>query len=358
MLFAVSGASRAVFEELALPRSTTLLGPTFVERTSIRIDDLTASDRYGKTGPHFGLPAGHPPITSYLAVPVTGRNGRRIGALMFGHGRKAAFSAETQRLIEGVAATAAIAMDNARMFGEARELITQLEKSNRELDQFAYVASHDLKAPLRGIANLAQWIEDDLEGQLTDQTREHLRLLRGRVHRLEYLIAGILAYSRAGRDRGEVALVDVGALVREAWELLAPPATAQLAIQPELPLVRASRTQLQQVLMNLIGNAVKYNPGRALAIEVGARRNGRLVELYVRDDGVGIAPEFHEKIWGLFQTLERRDKVESTGIGLSIVRKIVEAQGGTTWMESEPGGGATFFFTWPADLDGETANDG
>jgi light-regulated signal transduction histidine kinase (bacteriophytochrome) len=240
-------------------------------------------------------------------------------------------------------------MDNARLFEAARDLIAALEASNQELDQFAYVASHDLKAPLRGIANLSQWIEDDLGDRLDDQSRGHLHLLRGRVVRLENLIGGILAYSRAGRDSSEQAVVDVGALVAEVWELLAPPATARLEVAAPLPQLRASRVQLQQILLNLIGNAIKYNAERALTIRVVVQRAGRRWEFSVADDGIGIAPEYAEKIWGLFQTLERRDKIESTGIGLSVVRKIVESRGGKAWVESELGRGATFRFTWPAD---------
>jgi signal transduction histidine kinase len=351
MLYALSGLPRSQFADLAVPRGTALLGPTFVERKTVRVEDLRESPLFGATAPHFGMPPGHPEMASYLGVPVSGREGRRIGALLFGHARPGAFSEATQRLVEGVAAQAAIAMDNARMFSEAVDMIAQLEKSNKELDQFAYVVSHDLKAPLRGIANLAQWIEDDLSEVMNDQTREHLHLLNNRVTRLENLIGGILAYSRAGRhDRAELSRVDITALVRDCWELLAPPPTAKLEIGRDLPTLMAPRPQLQQVLMNLIGNAVKYNPGREITIEVGlSRKHGRFYELFVRDDGVGIASDFHEKIWGLFQTLERRDKIESTGIGLSIVRKIVESQGGTTWVESRPNEGATFFFTWPTD---------
>jgi signal transduction histidine kinase len=163
------------------------------------------------------------------------------------------------------------------------------------------------------------------------------------------LIGGILAYSRAGRERGNTLRIDVNTLVHECWELLAPPETATLIPPVNLPTVVASRPQLQQIFMNLMGNAVKYNPGRAIALEVGVVRRGRCYEFFVRDNGVGISPEFHEKIWGLFQTLERRDTIESTGIGLSIVRKIVESQGGTTRVESRTGEGATFFFTWPAE---------
>ena len=328
-----------------------LAAETLAVQHSVRVADLRERSR--------AAPATSDPsdvldgiaIASYLAVPVIGRSGRTIGVLAFGHVRAGVFSEETERLIAGVAATAAIAMDNARLFQEARDLIAALENTNRELDQFAYVASHDLKAPLRGIANLSQWIEDDLGDRMDDQTRTHIQLLRGRVVRLENLISGILAYSRAGRDTAERTRVDVAALVGEVWELLAPPTTAQLEIAGPLPHLRASRIQLQQILMNLIGNAIKHNADRELRITVAAARAGRRWELSVSDDGVGIAPEYADKVWGLFQTLERRDKLESTGIGLSVVRKIVESHGGRAWIDVQPGRGATFRFTWTAETD-------
>ncbi|CAN5877540.1 hypothetical protein BH11MYX2_BH11MYX2_15530 [soil metagenome] len=292
------------------------------------------------------LPDG-PPLASLLATPVLGRKGRVIGALVFGHERPAEFTSESEKMIAGVAATAAIAMDNARMFGEARDLITALEKSNAELDQFAYVASHDLKAPLRGIANLSQRIEDDLGDRLDEQTREHLNLMRGRVVRLENLIGGILAYSRAGRERDPKHVsINMTELVPEVWELIAPHATAKLVVG-ELPKISGLRVQVQQILMNLLSNALKYNRERDLTIEVTVRREGERWVFGVLDNGIGIPSEFHERIWGLFQTLERRDKVESTGIGLSVVRKIVESNRGTAWVESRPGGGAAFYFSWP-----------
>lgn len=346
--YALSGVSREVFARLPLPRMTALLGPAFGGDHVVRIDDINEHESYGKTGPHFGIPPGHVPVTSFLAVPVRGHNGRRIGALLLGHREPNAFSVEAERLITGIASTAAIAIDNARLFKEAHDLITKLEKSNAELDQFAYVASHDLKAPLRGIANLAEWIEDDLGERMDDQAREHMRLLKGRVFRLENLIGGILAYSRAGRDGGDKLPVALGALAKEVWELLAPPGTAHLELVGTFPTLEASRVQLQQVLMNLIGNALKYNQDRDLHIEVGVRREGDRWVIWVKDDGIGIAPEFHDRIWGLFQTLERRDKIESTGIGLSVVRKIIEAHRGKSWVDSKLGEGATFYFTWPA----------
>jgi signal transduction histidine kinase len=287
------------------------------------------------------------PTASFFTMPVVARGGKLVGAFAFGHDMAGMFGESTERLIAGVAAQAAIAMDNARLFASARELINKLEKTNAELDQFAYVASHDLKAPLRGIANLSQWIEDDLGDKLDEQGRHHMGLLRGRVARLENLIEGILSYSRADRGEEPTVDIDLAAFVREIWELIAAPATARITIHA-LPHLKSQTIPLQQVLINLMSNAVKYNAG-AVHVEVGAREQGDAWEIYVKDDGVGIPAEFHQRIWGLFQTLEPRDKVESTGIGLAVVRKIVEARGGRAWVESDAGAGATFWFTWPAD---------
>ncbi|HEX8245967.1 MAG TPA: PAS domain-containing protein, partial [Longimicrobium sp.] len=211
---------------------------------------------------------------------------------------------------------------------ELLRLAHALEQSNRELDQFAYVASHDLKAPLRGIANLTQWIQEDLGDRVTGESAEHMRLLQGRVHRMEALIDGILAYSRAGRVRTPAEPVDTAALLREVVELLAPGEGMEVEVEPEMPTVEAERVPLQQVFLNLVGNAVKY--ARAARPDVRVRVGWRPVrdgyEFTVADNGPGIAPEYHDRIWGIFQTLQARDKVEGTGIGLSVVRKIVESR--------------------------------
>jgi signal transduction histidine kinase len=211
------------------------------------------------------------------------------------------------------------------------------------------VASHDLKAPLRGIANLAQWLQDDLEDQLGGESTEHMRLLQGRVHRMEALIDGILAYSRAGRAASVPEPVDTGALVREVTELLAPPPGATIRVPERMPTLQAERVPLQQVFMNLISNALKFTLAERPdpTIRVAWRDTGEDVEFAVSDNGPGIAPEFHERIWGIFQTLAARDKVEGTGIGLSVVKKIVETRGGRVSVDSAPAQGATFRFTWP-----------
>lgn len=231
---------------------------------------------------------------------------------------------------------------------ELGRLAEALERTNAELDTFAYAASHDLRAPLRGVANLAQWIEEDLDaaGNLRPDTREMLELLRSRMHRMEALIEGILEYSRAGRVTQPPETLDMRRLVKDVVDLMAVPEGARVLIG-DLPAVRSAPLPLQQIFLNLIGNALKY-AGRADAVvQIDARDAGRFVEFRVSDNGPGIAAEYHDRIWGIFQTLEARDKVEGTGIGLSLVKKLVEGQGGRAWVQSAVGNGAVFRFLWP-----------
>jgi signal transduction histidine kinase len=222
-----------------------------------------------------------------------------------------------------------------------------LENRNKELDQFAYVASHDLKAPLRGLSTIVKWIEDELADELSPQLRTYLSQMKGRLARLDDLINGLLAYARASRTERVLAPVDVAQLVREVAELVVPPSFI-LTLAPGLPTFVADRLGLQQVFTNLLSNAAKYyvgeGPGR---ITVSAQDEGRHYAFRVQDNGPGIAPEHHHKIFLLFQTLRDRHTAESTGIGLSIVKKLVDDQQGTIRVESAVGQGAAFLFTWP-----------
>lgn len=239
-----------------------------------------------------------------------------------------------------------IRQDIEKKADELAVLTRSLERTNQELDQFAYVVSHDLKAPLRAIATLAEWIEEDQGDELSEESREHLILLRGRASRMAGLIDGILQYSRAGRAQ-QVARVNVSTLLCEVIELLAPPPEVLIAVEPKMPTFKTEKVPLEQIFINLIGNALKYANSPHARIDVSVRDVGKYYEFAIVDNGPGIAPEYHSKIWGIFQRLEARDKVEGTGIGLSIVKKIVESRGGRVWVESEIGAGATFRFTWP-----------
>ncbi len=223
---------------------------------------------------------------------------------------------------------------------------TALEKRNQELDQFAYVTSHDLKAPLRAIANLSQWIEEDINDVLTDETRHQMDLLRGRVHRMEALINGLLQFSRSGRLSTDKSSVSVASILAEILDSLAPPESFTVEIAPNMPTLVTERLPLEQVFSNLISNAIKHHPRFDGKVQISCQDLGSAYEFAVSDDGKGIAPEYHEKIFGIFQTLEARDRTENTGIGLAIVKKIVENQGGKIKIESNEGKGAKFSFSW------------
>lgn len=218
--------------------------------------------------------------------------------------------------------------------------------SNRDLDQFAYVASHDLKAPLRGISSLSTWIEDDLGDKIDDKTREHLRLMRVRIERMSALIEGILGYSRAGREV-DLSDVNVRELVSELKGQLAAPAGVEIEVLAgPWPVIKAQRVQLTQVWQNLLANALKHGVPGGGKIQLGCGREGNELCFWVKDSGPGIPAAYHKRIFDLFQRLVSRDRVEGAGIGLSIVRKLVDGNGGRIWVESAPDEGTTFKFTW------------
>jgi PAS domain S-box-containing protein len=280
---------------------------------------------------------------------------RWFGANTDIHDQKELEAARDQALDDLERVTHLLSSERTNLELQARELrrfARALKKSNEDLDRFAYVASHDLKAPLRGIANLSEWLVDDIGDKLNDETKQYATLLQNRVQRMEALIDGILQYSRAGRSRDAPELIDVGELVRDAIELLDPPAHFEVRMGTFWPTIRIERTPLQQVFMNLIGNAIKHANGESPVIEVRMRDEGEdFCEFSVSDNGPGIAPQYHERIFMIFQTLRARDEVEGTGIGLSVVKRTVENQGGQVWVESEVGKGATFCFLWPRDPD-------
>lgn len=223
----------------------------------------------------------------------------------------------------------------------------ELERSNAALDEFAYVASHDLRAPLRDIDNLAQWISEDVQEILPEKSARHFQLLQRRIRRMENLLEDLLQYSRAGRIFGETEEVDVRALVLDVAEFLALPSAFIVEVPADMPFVRTPKAPVEQIFRNLIGNAVKHHHQASGTIGVSARERGDFVEFSVSDDGPGIPPELHERAFAMFQTLRPRDEVEGTGVGLALVKRLVEAHGGRVGIESAAGAGATFRFTWP-----------
>ena len=238
------------------------------------------------------------------------------------------------------------------------QALADAERSNRALDEFAHAISHDLKAPLRAVANYARWIDEDPGSQLTGEPRAHMELLRTQVERMRAMISAVLAYSRSVCTRMPPDVVNTKAIVEEVIALLDPPESVTIEVAPNMPTFTAEAAPLRQVLLNLIGNAIKHSRRPDTHVWVSARDIGYAYEFAVRDNGPGIPIRVQDKIWRLFHTLRPRTTQDAgddgTGVGLAIVRRLVELQGGTAWVESDGGKGATFHFLWPK----QTASQG
>jgi signal transduction histidine kinase len=226
------------------------------------------------------------------------------------------------------------------------ENFSQLERKNKELDQFAHIVSHDMKAPLRGIANVISWIEEDHDAELTPRIRDYLNLIKGRVVRAENLIGGILTYARVGKETRAVEPVDINALIDEVMEDIPVPHKFRLVKTTALPVIEAEKLPLFQVFTNLVSNAVKYNDKPECIVKIGHQESGDHYSFIVEDNGPGIESSYHEKIFVIFQTLQERDSFESTGVGLAIVKKILDERGESITVRSTPGAGSAFSFTW------------
>jgi len=278
-----------------------------------------------------------------VSYEATGRKGDGMG--FFHHEFKPNFDAEGN--VTGIFATATDITDRRDIEMKLESKQQELIRSNRDLEQFAYVASHDLKAPLRAIDVLVQWLREDLADFEGGDVHENLDLLGQRTQRLGRLLDDLLDYSRVGRKIGDFVEVDCTAMVRELIELLGDTGGISIEIDGELPTFATYSTPLEQVFRNLIGNAAKHHPGPTGKVTISCEETDTQYVFNVTDDGAGISSEYADRVFKMFQTLKPRDEVEGSGMGLAIVNRIVEWQGGRVWFEAGLGDhGTVFSFQW------------
>jgi signal transduction histidine kinase len=286
-------------------------------------------------------------LTSYMATLVGRARQIRLEVKERTSQLRDVVQALNQEVIERKSAEHELQRLNDTLEHHIANRTAEAERRAQYLEQFAYVTSHDLKAPLRAVSNLAQWIEEDLRDKLDDTSKEQLALLRDRVKKMHDLIEGLLEYSRVGRSSVPAILVDTRELVEEIIDSLSTNDQFSIKIKGKMPTLTADRLQLGQVFSNLISNSLKHHGGKKGKLRIKCEDSGQFYKFSVCDNGQGIAAQYHEKIFLMFQTLESSDIESNTGIGLALVKKIVEEHGGSVKIVSAPGEGACFFFTWP-----------
>jgi PAS domain S-box-containing protein len=351
-LFTLSGVSREAFSRFPLPRNTALFAPTFRGDGVVRLADVTRDPRYGKSAPYHGPPPGHLPVRSYLAVPVVSR-GVVYGGLFFGHPDPGRFTERDERLVVGLAAQAAIAISNARLYEAERVARAEAEAASRAKDALLSVVSHELRTPLTAMLG---WVSVLRQSQLPpDRVTRALQTIEqnGRVQAA--LIDDLLDVSRlvTGRLQIEFAAVDLHAVVEAALDGIRPAAAARgVRLASSLAddvTVSGDAIRLRQVVSNLLSNAVKFTPAGG-AIEVRLERHGAMARVVVRDEGAGIAPEFLPYVFEPFRQAEdgRTRKGAGLGLGLAIAQNLAGQHGGRVTVESAgPGQGATFSVVLP-----------
>ncbi|HKS28448.1 MAG TPA: PAS domain S-box protein [Pyrinomonadaceae bacterium] len=368
MLYTLSGVPREAFAHFPMPRATDLFGPTFRGEGVVRIDDVKLDPRYGNNSPYYGMPEGHLPVTSYLAVPVISRSGEVLGGLFFGHPEAGVFTERHERMVAGLSAQGAIAMDNARLYESvkrAREeaervamenerLYREAQESSRLKDEFLATISHELRTPLTAILGWSHMLRT---GQFSSESSlKALETIERNARAQGQLIDDLLDVSRiiTGKLRIDVRPVDPNSFIEAAIEAVRPAAEArgvrvQKIMDTGVISVAGDPIRLQQVVWNLLSNAIKFTP-RDGRVQVRLERVNSHIEIAVSDTGSGISQEFLPHVFDRFRQADQRTTRQhgGMGLGLSIVRHLVELHGGSVRAESEGlGKGSTFTVLLP-----------
>lgn len=343
MLYTLSGASREAFEKFGMPRNTAVFHHTFTGAGTVRADDITKDPRYGKNSPHYGMPEGHLPVVSYLAVSVISKSGAVIGGLFYGHPEPGRFTIHHERLVESVSKQAAIALENATLYGE-------IQKLNSKKDEFIGLASHELKTPVTSLSGYLQIINRRLPAD--DANKSFIEKALAQINKLSILISDLLDVSKI--ETGQLPLsftkFDLLQLVKEVTEVMQYSShahTLHLNIIADTLMVTADRQRIEQVIINLLSNAVKYSPGES-AVNISASVNKNKALVSVHDFGLGIGKEQQERIFNRFYRVEDMAvHISGLGIGLFISKEIITRHNGRLWVESEEGKGSVFLFEIP-----------
>jgi len=346
-LYTISGVPREAFSKFPMPRNTEVFEPTFKGTGVVRSADITRDPRYGKNPPHYGMPRGHLPVRSYLAVPVKGRLGDVIGGLFFGHPEVGRFTEQHERLAVGVASWASVALENARMF-------SMVQEASRLKDEFLASLSHELRTPLNAVLGYARMLRAGVMS--ADKQTRAVETIERNATSLAQIVEDVLDISRiiSGKIRLNVQAVDFAKVAANAVEAVSPAADArgvrlETVIDPQAGPVSGDPERLQQVLWNLLSNAVKFT-NRGGKVQVRLERVGSHVELSVADTGIGIAPEFLPHVFERFRQADATFARErgGLGLGLSIARQLAEMHGGTIMAASGGlGQGSTFTLRLP-----------
>jgi PAS domain S-box-containing protein len=354
MLYALSGVDRRHFERLPMPRATALFGPTFRGEGIIRLADVAHDPRYGQSGPHRGIPRGHLPVRSYLAVPVISRSAEVLGGLLFGHAKPGVFTESDERIIAGLAGQAAIAIDNARLFDAVQKAREAAEIANRLKDEFLATVSHELRTPLNAVLG---WTSLLRSTHMDDARRvKALETIERNAQLQQKIVEDLLDVTRivAGQLRLEKEPLPFRPVVESAVESIKPLAAAKsIGLTVELgddpAILIGDHARLQQVIWNLLSNAIKFTPdGGAVRVSLDVIESR--VELVVADTGVGIAAAFLPHVFERFRQEDQRVTRAhgGLGLGLAIVRHLTEMHGGSVAAVSAgEGKGATFIVRLP-----------
>ncbi len=342
LLYTLSGAPREAFEKFGMPRNTAIFHPTFSGEGVVRIDDVTQDPRYGKNDPHFGMPKGHLPVVSYLAVPVVSRSGVVIGGLFFGHPEPGKFTKDHESLVVSIAAQSAMGIDNAKLFEEVKTL-------NEKKDEFIGLASHELKTPLTSINGYLQILS---RLKTDEQSQKFVNKALLQVQKLTTLVNDLLDVSKieAGKLKLSIDEFDIRDVVEDAIELIQHTTDKYkitLETDVESCMVNADSQRIEQVMINLLTNAIKYSPGTDMA-KVLLSCTESEVKVGVRDFGMGIASDKLIQIFSRFYRVDDASpNISGLGIGLYLSSEIITRHNGKLWAESEINKGSTFWFTLP-----------